>query len=193
MTLVLVVLVLAALVLVALRVRVRWSLVDARDEVDGHWTTIDGLLAQRHELVPSLVSTVKGYTAEEDPALERVVAARAAARAARGPVDRGTAETALGAALAPVTAAGQRHPQLGAAPAFVRLVDELATLEDEIQAARRLYNGSVLEYAGRTRAFPGRLVATRGAFPPKDLFPLEAPAEPAAASEPQRGTQPPDT
>ncbi|UTI64493.1 LemA family protein [Paraconexibacter antarcticus] len=175
MTLVLVIAVLVVVLLAAVRVRARWTLVDARRAADRDWATIDELLARRHDLVPSLVSTVKGYTGAEDEALERLVAARAAARAASGPAARGAAETALGDALAPVTGAGARHPQLGAAPAFVRLVDELTGLEDELQAARRRYNGSVLTYAARTRALPGRLVGARG-FPPREPFPLEPPA-----------------
>jgi LemA protein len=165
-------------------VRARHRLVAARDQVDASWADIDARLRRRHDLVPSLVSTVKGYAAHEGVPLEQLLAARTAARAARGPAAQGGAESRLSAAIAPVLALAERNPQLRAADGFTRLRDELTQLEDEIQAARRLYNGEVQAYAARTRSFPSSLVAARGPFPPKELFPLEPPAAPGGPVTP---------
>lgn len=145
----------------------------ARERVDAAWGEVEAPLHRRHDLVPRLVSTVKGYAAHESTPLERLVAARTAARVARGPADRGAAETALSAALPPVLALAERNPQLRAADAFTRLREELAQAEEDIQAARRRYNGETQAYAALTRAFPFSLLAARGPFPPKAPFPLE--------------------
>lgn len=153
------------------------GLVGARNKVDEAWSGIDVQLKRRHDLVPSLVSTVKGYAAHESAVLEDVVAARNAAQNASGPAAQGSAESRLVGAIGPVLALAEEYPQLRAVESFVQLQDQLSQLEDEIQAARRLYNGNVQTYTTKTQVFPSSIVAARGPFPPKELFALDSTAE----------------
>ncbi|MCW3017088.1 MAG: LemA family protein [Solirubrobacterales bacterium] len=153
------------------------GLVGARNKVDEAWSGIDVQLKRRHDLVPSLVSTVKGYAAHESATFENVIAARTAAQAATGPAVQGAAESRLVGAIGPVLALAEQYPQLRAVESFVQLQDQLSQLEDEIQAARRLYNGNVQTYTTKTQVFPSSIVAQRGPFPPKELFALDSAAE----------------
>jgi LemA protein len=170
--------VLGLIVLVGLAyVLIHNGLVGARNKVDEAWSGIDVQLKRRHDLVPSLVSTIKGYATHESATLEKVVAARNEAQAASGPAAQGAAESRLAGAIGPVLALAEQYPQLRAVEAFRQLQDQLSQLEDEIQAARRLYNGNVQSYTTKTQVFPSSIVAQRGPFPPKELFALDSPAE----------------
>ncbi|WP_354699534.1 Protein LemA [Paraconexibacter sp. AEG42_29] len=153
------------------------GLVGARNKVDEAWSGIDVQLKRRHDLVPNLVAAVKGYAEHERSTLDAVVEARSAAQSASGPAAQGAAENRLTGAIGPVLALAEQYPQLRAVEGFTRLQDELAQLEDEIQAARRLYNGNVQSYTTKTQVFPSSIVAARGPFPPKELFALSSPAE----------------
>ena len=152
------------------------GLVHARNKVDEAWSGIDVQLKRRHDLVPNLVETVKGYAAHERQTLESVTSARAHAQAATQPADVAQAESKLSGALAGINVLAEQYPTLRAAENFQRLMAQLSELEDEIQAARRIYNGNVQDYNTRIQMFPNSLVAS-GRFSPRDFFALDTPAE----------------
>jgi len=151
------------------------GMVKARNKVDEAWSGIDVQLKRRHDLVPNLVETVKGYAEHERETLGRVTEARAGAMAADNapPAERARAETGLSAALAGIRVVAEAYPQLRAADNFQRLQAQLAELEDEIQASRRIYNSNVQIYNTRQQVFPNSLVAARGNFTPREFFEIE--------------------
>jgi LemA protein len=153
------------------------ALVKARNKVDEAWSGIDVQLKRRHDLVPNLVETVKGYAAHERETLESVTAARAAAVEAREPGAVERAEARLTSALGAINALAEAYPQLRAAESFQRLQAELAGVEDEIQAARRIFNSNVESYNTRTQQFPTLLIAGPLSFRPREFFEIEVAAE----------------
>jgi LemA protein len=170
--------VLGALALLALWVVLAYNaLVKARNKVDEAWSGIDVQLKRRHDLVPNLVETVKGYAAHEREMLQSVTQARAAAVEASEPRAVERAEAKLTTALGAINALAEAYPQLRAAENFQRLQAELAGVEDEIQAARRIYNSNVQHYNTRTQQFPTALIAGSLSFQPREFFEVEAPAE----------------
>jgi LemA protein len=170
--------VLGVLALVALWVVLAYNaLVRARNKVDEAWSGIDVQLKRRHDLVPNLVETVKGYAAHERDTLQRVTEARLAAVEAGEPASVERAEARLSGALGEINALAEAYPELRAAESFQRLQAELGGIEDEIQAARRIYNSNVQHYNTRTQQFPTLLVAGTLSFRPREFFEIEAPAE----------------
>jgi LemA protein len=153
------------------------GLVRSRNKVDEAWSGIDVQLKRRHDLVPNLVETVTGYAAHERETLQAVTEARLLAVEAgeRGAVER--AETKLSSALGAINALAEAYPELRASESFQRLQAELAGIEDEIQAARRIYNSNVEHYNTRTQQFPTLLIAGPMSFGPRDFFEVESPAE----------------
>jgi LemA protein len=169
---------LAVLVLLALWLVLSYNaLVRARNKVDEAWSGIDVQLKRRHDLVPNLVETVKGYAAHERETLQRVTEARAAAVEASAPGAVERAEAKLTTALGAINALAEAYPQLRAAENFQRLQAELAGVEDEIQAARRIYNSNVEHYNTRTQQFPTVLIAGPLSFRPREFFEIEVAAE----------------
>jgi LemA protein len=169
---------LGALALLALWLVLSYNaLVKARNKVDEAWSGIDVQLKRRHDLVPNLVETVKGYAAHERETLESVTAARAAAVEASEPRVVERAEARLTGALGMINALAEAYPQLRAAENFQRLQAELAGVEDEIQAARRIYNSNVERYNTRTQQFPTLLIAGALSFRPREFFEIEVAAE----------------
>ena len=162
-----------------LALAVLWSiatyngLVKARNKVDEAWSGIDVQLKRRHDLVPNLVETVNGYAAHERETLAEVARARAKAQAARDPAEVEPAEERLANAIASVQALAEAYPQLEAAESFRRLQAELAEIEDEIQAARRIYNANVQDYNTRLRIFPNVVIAGTMSFRPRDFIEIE--------------------
>jgi LemA protein len=151
------------------------SLIGARNKCDEAWSGIDVQLKRRHDLVPNLVETVKGYAAHERQTLMRVTDARAGAVAAddAAPGDRGRAESQLSSALGGIRVVAEQYPQLRAAENFTRLQAQLAEIEDEIQASRRIYNSNIQIYNTRMQIFPNSIVAARGGFEPREFFEIE--------------------
>jgi LemA protein len=151
--------------------------VRARNQVDESWSGVDVQLKRRHDLVPNLVETVKGYAAHEQTVLEDVTKARAAAVAAMGSdsEQQGKAEASLTSALGGIRAVAEQYPQLRASENFQQLQTELAQIEDEIQAARRIYNANVRAFNTRIQIFPNSLLA--GAYQPRRFFEIEDAAE----------------
>lgn len=143
-----------------------------RTLVDESWHGIDVELTRRHELIPNLVSTVRGYAAHERDLLTTLTQAREKARAHAGqkPSQREGYEEAVGGALARVMARVEAYPDLKANQSFLQLQHELTNTEDRIAAARRFYNGNVRAYDTRIRTFPSNLVASSFDFEPRDFF-----------------------
>jgi LemA protein len=149
------------------------GLIAARNAADTTWADIDVQLRRRHELLPALVAAVQAETGDEGETLARVGTARQQAQAATTPFERADAERRLVAGIAVVGALADRHPGLGASARFVDLQARLGTIEDEIQAARRIYNADVRLYLTRRGRFPGSLVRQLGDFDERPYFELD--------------------
>jgi LemA protein len=158
------------------------ALVQSRNKVDEAWSGIDVQLKRRHDLVPNLVETVKGYAEHESQTLLGVTEARQRAVEADGPEESEHAEAQLTSALGQINALAESYPQLRAAENFQRLQAELAEIEDEIQAARRIYNANVQNYNTRIQVFPTLLIAAPMSFTARRFFEVEVPAERAVPS-----------
>ena len=176
MTIALIVIGLIALVAIILVV-VYNGLVQARNKCDEAWSGIDVQLKRRHDLVPNLVETVKGYAAHEQATFENVTAARTAAMAARTPGEAAKAEGVLGQALAGLFAIAEAYPQLRAVESFTQLQAELTNTEDQISASRRIYNGNVQIYNTKIQQVPGTFLAGPFGFTVKEFFELDSEAE----------------
>jgi LemA protein len=143
-----------------------------RTLVEESWGGIDVELTRRHELVPNLVETVRGYAAHEQAVLEALVQAREAATAhqAERPKQRESFEDAVGGAIATVLARAEAYPDLQASANFLQLQAELTNTEDRIAAARRFYNGNVRAYNTRVKTFPSNVVAGLFGFDLREFF-----------------------
>jgi LemA protein len=153
------------------------GMVRGRNMVDESWSGIDVQLKRRHDLIPNLVETVKGYAAHERGVFEAVTEARAKAMQAQGPAQQGAAEGLLGQALGRLFAVAEAYPQLRATENFQQLQNELTNTEDQIAASRRIYNGNVQSYNTRIQTFPNSLIAGMGGFTPREFFEIETPAD----------------
>jgi LemA protein len=175
---VIVIIVIALLLLVGLiYILVRNSIISLRNRTDEAWSGIDVQLKRRHDLVPNLVESVKGYASHERATFEKVTQARAAAMQAQGPAEASKAETALSQALGGLRVVAEQYPELRATENFQQLQRQLSELEDEIQASRRIYNSNVQAYNTRIQQFPGSIVANQGGFQPKQFFEIGDAAE----------------
>ncbi len=153
------------------------GMVKARNKVDEAWSGIDVQLKRRHDLIPNLVETVKGYAAHEKEVFENVSVARSAAINARGPAAAGQAEGALTRALGGLFAVAEAYPQLRAAESFTELQRELANTEDQIAGSRRIYNGNVQAYNTKIQVFPNNIMAGPFGFTRREFFEIEDPAD----------------
>ncbi len=134
---------------------------------------IDVQLKRRHDLIPNLVETVKGYASHERETLQRVTDARSAAISAEGPRDRAAAEGELSQALGRLFAVSEAYPDLKANQNFLELQRELTATEDRLQAARRFYNTQVEALNAKIQTLPSRIVAGMGNFKQREFFELE--------------------
>ena len=148
------------------------GLVTMRQRVNEAFADIDVQLRQRHDLVPNLVETVKGYAAHERGTLEEVIKARNVAVAAQGPAQQAAAENMLSGALRQLFALSEAYPDLKANTQFQQLQAELTDLENKIAASRRFFNSAVQEYNSGIQRFPAALFASSFGFAPKDFFDL---------------------
>ena len=149
------------------------------------YSDIDVQLKQRHDLIPNLVETVKGYAAHESGVFTQVTQARAAAMRATTLPEKGAAEGALSGALANLFAVAENYPQLKANENFRALQDELTDLENKIAAARRFLNNAVAEYNTAIQQFPAVLFAGMFGFTAAPMFELDA-TEKAELKEPPK-------
>lgn len=148
------------------------GLVAMRQRVNQSFADIDVQLKQRHDLVPNLIETVKGYAAHERGTLEEVVKARNAAIAAQGPAAQAAAENVLSAALRQLFALSEAYPDLKANANFQQLQTELSDIENKIAAARRFFNNAVQEYNTGIEQFPAAMFAASFGFVRKEFFDL---------------------
>jgi LemA protein len=178
--------ILGILALIALWLVMTYNgLVTLRQRCRQSFSDIDVQLKQRHDLVPNLVETVKGYAAHERTTLEAVVQARNAAATAQGPAAQAQAEGALQAALRQLFALAEAYPDLKANQNFQQLQTELADLENKIAAARRFFNNAAAEYNATREAFPALLFAQSMGFGPQEFFNLEEAERKAVQTAPQ--------
>jgi LemA protein len=148
------------------------GLVAMRQRVDQSFADIDVQLKQRHDLIPNLVETVKGYAGHERGTLEDVVKARNAALTAQGPAQVAAAEGQLTQALRGLLALSEAYPDLKANANFQQLQTELSDIENKLAAARRFFNNSVQEYNTGIEQLPAALFAASLGFRRKDFFDL---------------------
>jgi LemA protein len=148
------------------------GLVAMRQRVNQSFADIDVQLKQRHDLIPNLVETVKGYAAHERGTLEAVVQARNAAVSARSPEQMAVAENQLSGALRQLFALSEAYPDLKANQNFQQLQAEISDIENKIAASRRFFNNSVQEYNTGIEQFPAALFAATFGFARREFFDL---------------------
>jgi len=153
------------------------GLVGLRNQVKNAWAQIDVQLKRRHDLIPNLVETAKGYVAHERGTLEAVTQARAAAMKAQGAAQAAQAEGLLGAALSKFFAIAENYPELKANQNFLAIQEELASTENKISFARQFYNDRVMVFNTRIETIPANVVANMGGFQKAEFFEVQAAAE----------------
>jgi LemA protein len=174
--------VIAVVVLLALAVVASYNrFVRQRNLVQESWRQVDVELNRRHDLIPNLVETVKGYAAQERTVLQAVTDARSSAitasrAASSGVAEQAHAENALGRALGGLFAVAENYPDLKSSQNFLALQQQLAETEDRIAAARRFYNGNVRALNTRVESFPSSLIASTWNFHKADYFEVDDPA-----------------
>lgn len=167
-------LIIAAIVviLVLIVIGIYNGLVGARNQVKNAWAQIDVQLKRRHDLIPNLVETVKGYMEHERGTLEAVTTARNLAQslANAAPADRAKAEGELGSALSRLLAVAENYPTLKANENFLALQEELSSTENKISFSRQFYNDTVLKYNNMIQMFPSNIIAGMGNFKAEEFF-----------------------
>jgi LemA protein len=169
--------VIGLLVLIALSfVAVYNALISKRIRCREAWSQIDVQLKRRHDLIPNLVETVKGYAAHEKETLESVIQARNQAVQAQGVKEQEQAENMLTGALRQLFALSENYPNLKANENFAQLQEELTSTENRIAFARQHYNDSAAVYNTAREKFPNNIVANMFGFKPRDYFEIEEPS-----------------
>lgn len=156
------------------------SLVSLKNRAKEAWADIDVQLKRRYDLIPNLVTTVRGYASHERQLFEKVTQARAAAISAQTVGEKAQAENALSQTLKSLFAVSENYPDLKASANFLELQKELTDTEDKIQAARRFYNANVRDLSIKIESFPSNIVAKIFGFKTMELFELQE----AVAKEP---------
>ena len=149
------------------------ELVAQRNRVRAAWSDIDVQLQRRHDLIPQLAATVKGYADYERSTLSAVTELRARAQAGGTIAQRGEIESQLAAQVTQLLALQERYPDLKASANFLQLQKDLVDVEDHLQFARRFYNGAVREYNTHIQHFPELLLAGPFGFRASDFFQAE--------------------
>jgi len=149
------------------------GLIRLKNQVDEGWSDIDVQLKRRHDLIPNLMETVKGYAKHEKSVFENVTKARSAAMGAQTPEESAKAENALMGTLKSLFAVAENYPQLKANENFAKLQDELSDTENKIQASRRFYNGVVRDFNIKIEVFPNTLIAGMLKFEKRKFFEIE--------------------
>jgi len=155
------------------------NLVRLRNQVKNAWAQIDVQLKRRHDLIPNLVETAKGYMKHERETLEAVTKARNLAQqlSSAGAGERSKAEGELSSALSRLLAVVERYPDLKANQNFLALQEELTSTENKISFARQFYNDSVLNYNNKTQMFPSNIIASMTGFKAGEFFEVTATEE----------------
>ena len=153
------------------------KLVRRKTMVEEGWSGINVQLKKRHNLIPNLIETVKGYAKHEQTTLDQIVQARNDAQRAEGFASTKAAEEKLSKAMANIFALAEAYPDLKANTNFLQLQEELTDIEEDIEKARRYYNGTVRENNILTNAFPSNIVANAFGFEQVEFFELETAEE----------------
>ncbi len=167
------------IILIILAVIVLWlvfaynGLVRRKYRVKESWADIDVQLKRRYDLIPNLVEIVKGYAGHEKETFEKVTQARVQVLSAQTVHEKETADNMVTSALKSIFAISEAYPQLRAVESFVKLQEELSDTENKIQAARRFYNGNVMELNTKIETFPTNLISGVFGFYKEDFFELE--------------------
>lgn len=153
------------------------SLVRLRNQVDNAWSQIDVQLKRRHDLIPNLVETAKGYMKHERETFEAITEARSKAMGAGNVADAAKAEGHLADALSKFMLVVENYPDLKANQNFLSLQEELSSTENKIAFARQSYNDQVLFFNNKTQMFPSNIIAGMFSFTQRDFFEVETAAE----------------
>ncbi len=148
-----------------------------RNQLENAWAQIDVQLKRRHDLIPNLVETVKGYAKHESGTFEKVTQARNMAVNAKTVGDRAEAENVLTGALKSLFAVAEAYPDLKANQNFLALQEELTSTENKISFSRQFYNDTVMSYNTHIQVFPTNLIATMFNFGHRDFFEVKAEEE----------------
>jgi LemA protein len=149
------------------------SLVQLKVRCDSAWSDIDVQLKRRHDLIPNLVETVKGYAAHEKGTFENIAKFRSQAMQATSPADKAVAENQLTGALKSLFAVAENYPQLKASEEFTQLQGSLSQTEDAIQNSRRYYNAVVRDLNTKIQSFPTNILANVAGFQQRQFFEAE--------------------
>jgi LemA protein len=153
------------------------ALVRLRNQVENAWSQIDVQLKRRHDLIPNLVETAKGYMKHEQETFKAITEARSRAVGANNVKDASQAEGALGGALSQFMLVVENYPDLKANQNFLSLQEELSSTENKISFARQSYNDQVMFFNNKIQMFPSNIVAGLFAFAKRDFFEIENAAE----------------
>jgi len=167
----------AAVLLVFFVIGIYNSLVRLRNQVDNAWAQINVQLKRRHDLIPNLIETAKGYMKHERGTFEAITAARSQAMGAKTVSEAAKAEGALGEALSKFMLVVENYPDLKANQNFLALQEELTSTENKIAFARQNHNDQVLSFNNQIQMFPSNMVANIFNFTERDFFELENAAE----------------
>ena len=169
--------VIVIVVVAAYAVQIYNALVRLRNQVKNAWSQIDVQLKRRHDLIPNLIETVKGYMTHERDTLENITKARSAAVDASSVADKSKAETELSGALQKFNLVVENYPDLKANTNFLALQEELTSTENKISFARQSYNDQVLFYNNKIEMFPSNILAGMFKFVKEEFFEIEVEAE----------------
>ncbi|MCO4053131.1 MAG: LemA family protein [Bosea sp.] len=150
------------------------GMVALRRRADQAFADIDVQLKQRHDLIPNLVETVKGYAAHEKETFDAVIKARNGATAASGPQAQAAAEQQLSGTVGRLLALAEAYPDLKANTNFLKLQEDLGSVEDKLSAARRFFNNAVGEYNAQIESVPSVFFAAKFGFLPREFFDVGA-------------------
>ena len=153
------------------------ALVRLRNQVDNAWSQIDVQLKRRHDLIPNLVETAKGYMKHERETFEVITKARSQAMGAKSVAEASKAEGMLGEALSKFMLVVENYPDLKANQNFLAVQEELSSTENKISFARQSYNDQVLGFNNKIQMFPSNIIAGMFGFTKRDFFEIEAAAE----------------
>ena len=153
------------------------GLVRLRNQLENAWAQIDVQLKRRHDLIPNLVETVKGYAKHERETFEEITQARNAAINAQGVQQRAQAENMLTSTLKSLFAVAEAYPELKANQNFLALQEELTSTENKVAFARQFYNDATMQFNTRIQSFPTNLVAGPFGFKAQEFFEVQAATE----------------
>jgi LemA protein len=172
-----IIIIVVVVLLVLISIVVYNGLVRLRNRVDEAWAQIDVMLKRRHDLIPNLVETVKGYASHERQTLEEVVQARNQAVNASSPQQAGQAENVLTQTLGRLFALAEQYPDLKANQNFLALQEELTSTEDKVAYSRQYYNDSVRSFNTKIQSIPAKFFAGPMGYSARQYFETETAAD----------------